>query len=105
MTSASPRVGTTASVTLTSCWLSASSPSSVSSSPTQRKSKGHVHGDLELDRVLDDRPGRARGADADVLNEASFGDHDPSPSEVADLTWQGKTLLMRAHELGAAGSP
>jgi len=40
----------------------------------------------------------------DVLNEASFGDHDPSPSEVADLTWQAKTLLMRPHELGAAGS-
>jgi hypothetical protein len=41
----------------------------------------------------------------DVLNEAAFGDHQPSQEEVDDLTWQGKTLLMRAHELGVAGSP
>jgi hypothetical protein len=41
----------------------------------------------------------------DVLNEASFGDQEPDPDVVADLAWQGRTLLMRAHQLGAAGSP
>jgi hypothetical protein len=41
----------------------------------------------------------------DVLNEAAFGGQQPSQSEVDDLAWQGRTLLMRAHELGAAGSP
>ena len=25
--------------------------------------------------------------------------------QVDDLTWQGRTMLMRARELGAAGSP
>jgi hypothetical protein len=41
----------------------------------------------------------------DVLNEAAFGGRQPSQSEVDDLAWQGRTMLMRAHELGAAGSP
>jgi hypothetical protein len=41
----------------------------------------------------------------DVLNEAAFGGHQPSQQEVDDLAWQGRTMLMRAHELGAAGSP
>jgi hypothetical protein len=41
----------------------------------------------------------------DVLNEAAFGDHQPSQDEVDDLTFEGKTLLMRAHQLGVAGSP
>jgi hypothetical protein len=41
----------------------------------------------------------------DVLNEAAFGGHQPTQQQVDDLTWQGRTMLMRAHELGAAGSP
>jgi hypothetical protein len=41
----------------------------------------------------------------DVLNEAAFGGHQPSQQEVDELAWQGRTMLMRAHELGAAGSP
>jgi hypothetical protein len=41
----------------------------------------------------------------DVLNGAEFGGHQPSQQQVDDLTWQGRTMLMRAHELGAAGSP
>ena len=41
----------------------------------------------------------------DVLNEAAFGDHRPSSSEIEALTMQGKTLLMQAHQLGVAGSP
>jgi hypothetical protein len=40
-----------------------------------------------------------------MLNEAAFGGHQPSQDEVDDLTFQGKTLLMRAHQLGVAGSP
>jgi len=41
----------------------------------------------------------------DVLNEAAFGGHLASASEIEDLTMEGKTLLMQAHQLGAAGSP
>jgi hypothetical protein len=41
----------------------------------------------------------------DVLNEAAFGGQQPSQQQVDDLAWQGRTMLMRAHELGAAGSP
>jgi len=41
----------------------------------------------------------------DVLNEAAFGDHLASTSEIENLTMEGKTLLMQAHQLGAAGSP
>src|SRR4029079_303634 len=40
-----------------------------------------------------------------ILNEAAFGGHQPTQCEVDDLTFQGKTLLMRAHQLGVAGSP
>jgi hypothetical protein len=40
-----------------------------------------------------------------VLNEAAFGGHQPSQDEVDALTFQGKTMLMRAHQLGVAGSP
>jgi hypothetical protein len=40
-----------------------------------------------------------------VLNEAAFGGPQPSQAEVDALTMEGKTLLMRAHQLGAAGSP
>ena len=41
----------------------------------------------------------------DVLNEAAFGGQQPSQQQVDDLAWQGRTMLMRAHELGVAGSP
>jgi hypothetical protein len=41
----------------------------------------------------------------DVLNEAAFGGQQPTQQQVDDLAWQGRTMLMRAHELGAAGSP
>jgi hypothetical protein len=41
----------------------------------------------------------------DVLNEAEFGGQPPSQQQVDELAWQGRTMLMRAHELGAAGSP
>jgi hypothetical protein len=41
----------------------------------------------------------------DVLNEASFGGHQPPESELQRLTMEGKTLLMQAHQLGAASSP
>jgi hypothetical protein len=41
----------------------------------------------------------------DVLNAAAFGGPQPSQAEVDALTMEGKTLLMRAHQLGAAGSP
>ena len=40
-----------------------------------------------------------------VLNEAAFGDHQPNQDDVDELTMEGKTLLMRAHQLGVAGSP
>jgi hypothetical protein len=41
----------------------------------------------------------------DVLNEAAFGNHRPSTNDIQALTMEGKTLLMQAHQLGAAGSP
>jgi hypothetical protein len=42
----------------------------------------------------------------DVLNEAAFGGHHrSSASEIESLTMEGKTLLMQAHQLGAASSP
>jgi hypothetical protein len=41
----------------------------------------------------------------DVLNEAAFGGHLASASEIENLTMEGKTLLMQAHQLGVAGSP
>ena len=41
----------------------------------------------------------------DVLNEAAFGGQQPTQQQVDDLAWQGRTMLMRAHELGVAGSP
>ena len=41
----------------------------------------------------------------DVLNEAAFGDGGASSSEIEALTMEGRTLLMRAHQLGVAGSP
>jgi hypothetical protein len=41
----------------------------------------------------------------DVLNEAEFGGQQPTQQQVDDLTFQGLTMLMRAHQLGAAGSP
>ena len=41
----------------------------------------------------------------DVLNEAAFGGQQPTQQQVDDLAWQGRTMLMRAHQLGAAGSP
>jgi hypothetical protein len=41
----------------------------------------------------------------DVLEAAEFGGQPPTQQQVDDLTWQGRTMLMRAHELGAAGSP
>ena len=41
----------------------------------------------------------------DVLDQAEFGGQQPTQQQVDDLTWQGRTMLMRARELGAAGSP
>jgi hypothetical protein len=41
----------------------------------------------------------------DVLNGAEFGGQQPTQQLVDDLAWQGRTLLMRAHQLGVAGSP
>src|SRR6476661_2993450 len=41
----------------------------------------------------------------DVLNAAAFGGQQPTQQQVDDLAWQGRTMLMRAHQLGAAGSP
>ena len=41
----------------------------------------------------------------DVLNQAAFGDQGVSSSEIENLTFEAKTLLMQAHQLGAAGSP
>ena len=41
----------------------------------------------------------------DALEAAEFGGQPPTQQQVDDLTWQGRTMLMRAHELGAAGSP
>jgi len=41
----------------------------------------------------------------DVLGQAEFGGQQPTQQQVDDLTWQGRTMLMRARELGAAGSP
>ena len=41
----------------------------------------------------------------DMLNEAAFGGVQPDQDEVDELTFEGKTLLMRAHQLGVAGSP
>src|SRR4029453_15279323 len=41
----------------------------------------------------------------DVLNEAAFGARQPRERGVADLAGQGRTMLMRPHGLGAAGSP
>jgi hypothetical protein len=41
----------------------------------------------------------------DVLNQAAFGDQGVSTSEIENLTFEAKTLLMQAHQLGAAGSP
>jgi hypothetical protein len=40
-----------------------------------------------------------------ALNAAAFGDHGPSLAEIESLRDQGNTLLMQAHQLGAAGSP
>jgi hypothetical protein len=40
-----------------------------------------------------------------MLNEAAFGGQQPDQDDVDALTFEGKTLLMRAHQLGAAGSP
>ena len=40
-----------------------------------------------------------------MLNEAAFGGVQPDQDDVDALTFEGKTLLMRAHQLGVAGSP
>jgi hypothetical protein len=41
----------------------------------------------------------------DVLNNAAFGGPEASTSQIESLILQGNSLLMRAHQLGAAGSP
>jgi hypothetical protein len=41
----------------------------------------------------------------DVLNGAAFGGQRYSTQQLESLTMQGRTLLMQAHQLGAAGSP
>ena len=41
----------------------------------------------------------------DVLNDAAFGNGGADDDEIEALTMQGNTLLMRAHQLGVAGSP
>jgi hypothetical protein len=41
----------------------------------------------------------------DLLNGAEFGGQQPTREQVDNLAWQGRTLLMRAHQLGVAGSP
>jgi hypothetical protein len=41
----------------------------------------------------------------DVLTAAAFGGQQPTQQQVDDLAWQGRTLLMRARQLGVAGSP
>jgi hypothetical protein len=40
-----------------------------------------------------------------MLNEAAFGGHQPSQHDVDALTFEGKTMLMRAHQFGVSGSP
>jgi hypothetical protein len=41
----------------------------------------------------------------DVLNGAAFGGQRYSREQLESLTLQGRTLLMQARQLGAAGSP
>jgi hypothetical protein len=59
------------------------------------------------DRItsLTDQRNALAGQMRDVLNNAAFGGPVASTSQIESLTAQGNSLLMRANQLGAAGSP
>jgi hypothetical protein len=59
------------------------------------------------DRIasLTDQRNTLAGQMREVLNNAAFGGPPATMNEIESLTEQGNSLLMQAHQLGAAGSP
>jgi hypothetical protein len=59
------------------------------------------------DRIsaLTDQRNMLAGQMRDVLNNAAFGGPEETPNHIESLILQGNSLLMQAHQLGAAGSP